>query len=176
MTHEMLEMISPYLDAINIDLKAFNDKTYLNYMGAHLQPVLDNLKKIKQSDIWLEVTSLIIPGINDDQNEIRDMANFVAAELGLDVPWHISRFFPAYKMREVPATPLKTLKMAKKTGHEAGLNYVYPGNLWNDRNMDTLCPECGKILIERSNFGIIKNNIQDHRCTDCGMKIAGIGL
>ena len=125
MTYEMLDVMSPYLDAVNIDLKAFRDETYRRIIGARLQPVLDNLKKIKQLGIWLEVTSLIIPGINDDPKEIRDMANFIAVELGLDVPWHISRFFPAYKMNNVTETPLKTLQVAKKIGLEAGLNYVY---------------------------------------------------
>jgi pyruvate formate lyase activating enzyme len=176
MTYEMLEMISPYLDAVNIDLKAFKDETYRKYIGARLQPILDNLKRIKQLNIWLEVTSLIIPGLNDDQHEIRDMANFVATELGPDVPWHISRFFPAYKMKEVSATPFQTLQMAKKIGIEAGLYYVYLGNLGNKRDLSTICPECGRILIERTNFGTIKNNIQDHRCPNCGMKIAGIGM
>jgi len=121
MTTEMLEMISPYLDAVNVDLKAFRDETYRRIIGARLQPVLDNLKRIKQLGIWLEVTSLIIPTVNDDPHEIREMANFVATELGRDVPWHISRFFPAYKMKEIPPTPLQTLQMAKKIGLEAGI-------------------------------------------------------
>lgn len=176
MTEEMLEMISPYLDAVNIDLKAFKDKTYRRIVGAQLQPVLDSLKKIRQLGIWLEVTSLIIPGVNDDQHEIRDMANFVAKELGMDVPWHVSRFFPAYKMKEVPATPLKTLQMAKKIGLEAGLYYVYLGNVINNGDMDTKCPQCGHLLIERSNFGIMKNNVQENLCPNCGMEIAGFGL
>jgi len=176
MTHEMLEMINPYLDAINVDLKAFRDKTYRQFTGAHLKPVLDSLKKIKQLGIWLEVTSLIIPGVNDDPHEIRDMSNFVATELGVDVPWHISRFFPAYKMKEVPYTPLQTLLMAKEIGFEAGLRYVYTGNLGNNGNLDTICPKCGKLLIERSNFGIVKNNIRDNCCPNCGKEIAGVGL
>lgn len=176
MTHEMLEMINPYLDAVNVDLKAFRDETYRRIIGARLQPVLDSLKKIKQLGIWLEVTSLIIPGVNDDPHEIRDMANFVATELGVDVPWHISRFFPAYKMKEVPYTPLQTLLMAKEIGFEAGLRYVYTGNLGNNGNLDTVCPKCGQVLIERSNFGIVKNNIKDDCCPNCGKEIAGVGL
>jgi len=176
MTHEMLDMIIPYLDAVNIDLKAFREETYRRIIGAKLQPVLDNLKKIKQMGFWLEVTSLIIPGINDGPKEIRDMANFLAAELGVDVPWHISRFSPAYKMKDVPATPLKTLQAAKEIGLKAGLNYVYIGNFASDRDMDTKCPQCGYVLIERLNFGIIKNNIKDGHCPNCGTKIAGVGL
>ncbi len=176
MTHEMLEMINPYLDAINVDLKAFRDKTYRQFTGARLQPVLDSLKKIKQLGIWLEVTSLIIPGVNDDPHEIRDMANFVSTELGVDVPWHISRFFPSYKMKEVPYTPLQTLLMAKGIGFKAGLRYVYTGNLGNSGNLDTVCPKCGQVLIERTNFGIVKNNIKNDCCPNCGKEIAGVGL
>lgn len=176
MTTEMLEMINPYLDAVNIDLKAFRDKTYRRIISTRLQPVLDNLKKIKQLGIWLEVTSLIIPGINDDPHEIRDMASFVATELGVDVPWHISRFFPAYKMKDVPATPAQTLQKAKEIGLEAGLYYVYLGNVTSNGDMDTKCPQCGKILIERSNFGVMKNIIQENRCPNCGMEIAGVVL
>lgn len=176
MTEEMLAMISPYLDAVNVDLKAFREKTYRQIIGARLQPVLDNLKKIKQLGIWLEVTSLIIPGVNDDPREIRDIANFVAKELGSDIPWHISRFSPAYKMKEVPATPLQTLQMAKEIGHEAGIYYVYLGNVINNENMDTKCLKCGQVLIERTNFGITKNNIKDDCCPNCRKEIAGVGL
>lgn len=150
MTDEMLAMLSPYLDAVNIDLKAFQDKAYRRITGGRLQPVLDNLKKMKQLGIWLEVTSLIIPGINDDPHEIRDIANFVVKELGSDVPWHISRFFPAYKMKEVPVTPLHTLQVAKEINHEVGAHYVYLGN--------------------------VKNNIKDDCCPNCGKEIAGVGL
>jgi len=176
MTHEMLDMIRPYLDAVNIDLKAFREETYRRIIGARLQPVLDNLKNIKQMDIWLEVTSLIIPGINDDPKEIRNMADFVAGELGADVPWHISSFFPAYKMKDVPPTPIQTLQLAKEIGLKAGLNYVYIGNTSNTGDMNTKCPQCGYMLIERMNFGIIKNNIKEGHCPNCGTQIAGVGL
>ncbi len=176
MTTEMLEMISPYLDAVNVDLKAFRDETYRRIIGARLQPVLDNLKKIKRLGIWLEVTSLIIPGVNDDPQEIREMANFVASELGRDVPWHISRFLPAYRMKEIPATPLQTFQMAKDIGFEAELKYVYLGNVGSDGDIDTKCPKCGYVLIERSYFGMMKNNIRENHCPNCGKNIAGVGL
>jgi pyruvate formate lyase activating enzyme len=175
MTFEMLDRIEPYLDAINVDLKAFRDKTYRKIIGGRLQPVLDNLKRIKQMGIWLEVTSLIIPGVNDDPGEIRDMAGFIAAELGKDVPWHISRFFPAWKMNEVPPTPLETLQMAETAGFDAGLNYVYIGNVATGKEI-TRCPRCGHALIERLHFGIITNRIKGGQCPACGMKIAGVGL
>lgn len=176
MTCEMLDMIHPYLDAINIDLKAFRDETYRRIIGARLQPVLDSLKKIKQMGIWLEVTSLIIPGINDDPKELGQMVNFVATELGKDVPWHISRFFPAYKMKEVPPTSLRTLQAAKEIGLENGLNYVYIGNVVSFSDSDTKCPQCGSLLIERSGFSVIQNNIKNGQCPECGLKIAGVGL
>jgi pyruvate formate lyase activating enzyme len=175
MTYEMLEMIGPYLDAANIDLKAFRDETYRRIIGGRLQPILDNLKKIKEMGVWLEVTSLIIPGINDDPEEIRDIANFVVKELGADVPWHISRFFPAWKMKEVPATPLKTLQLAEATGFEAGLRYVYIGNVASNREA-TRCPTCGKVLINRTGFGILKNKIHNGRCPNCGTEISGVEL
>ncbi|MDB4583944.1 AmmeMemoRadiSam system radical SAM enzyme [Draconibacterium sp.] len=175
MTYEMLEMIRPYLDAVNIDLKAFRDETYRRIIGGRLQPVLDTLKKIKQMGIWLEVTSLIIPGINDSPEEMRDMANFVAKELGEDVPWHISRFFPAWKMKEIPATPLKKLQLAEATGFEVGLKYVYIGNVASNKET-TRCPKCGHVLINRLNFSMVKNKIHDGRCPNCGAKISGTGL
>ncbi len=176
MTFEMLDMISPYLDGINVDLKTFSDETYRRIIGARLQPVLDNLKKIKQLGIWLEVTSLIIPGINDEPHEIKDMAYFVAKELGPEVPWHISRFFPGYKMQDTPATPLSTMQMAKVTGLEAGLQYVFPGNVASHMEAHTTCPRCNHLLIERSHFGILRNTIRDGHCPECGMKIAGVGM
>jgi len=176
MTSEMLDMIAPYLDAANIDLKAFRDKTYRHIIGARLQPVLDNLKKIQELGIWLEVTSLVIPGINDDPQEIRDMASFVATELGINVPWHISRFYPAYKMKDVPPTPLNTLQKAKETGLDAGLNYVYIGNTSNTGDMNTKCPWCKSLLIERQGFGVTQNNIENGHCPECGRKIEGEGL
>jgi pyruvate formate lyase activating enzyme len=104
------------------------------------------------------------------------MASFIVTELGVDVPWHISRFFPAYKMKEAPATTLKTLQMAKEAGLKTGLNYIYIGNVTSDSDMDTKCPQCGSLLIERSGFGVVKNNIKNGHCPQCGTKIAGVGL
>ncbi|MBN2348648.1 MAG: AmmeMemoRadiSam system radical SAM enzyme [Bacteroidales bacterium] len=176
MTREMLDMIHPYLDAINVDLKSYRDETYRRIIGARLQPVLDNLKKIKQMDIWLEVTSLIIPGINDGPEEIRGMANFIAAELGKNVPWHISRFFSGYKMKDIPPTSVKTLQMAKYIGLEEGLHYVYIDNIALPGDSDTKCPLCGALLIERQDFGITHNHIKNGKCPECGLKIAGEGI
>jgi pyruvate formate lyase activating enzyme len=174
MTVEMLDAFHPYLDAANIDLKAFRKKTYHRYVGAGLQPVLDSMKAMKRMGIWLEVTTLVIPGLNDDSVELRDEAQFIANELGVDTPWHISRFFPAYKMTDVPPTPLATLQRARQIGLEEGLHYVYVGNIPDDRGQDTFCPECSHLLIRRQGYGIAENQIRVGRCPTCDTPIAGV--
>ena len=175
MTEEMLETFRPYLDAANVDLKAFNDETYRKYVGARLQPVLDSLKTMKRLGIWLEVTTLVIPGINDDPAELRDAAQFMAQELGVETPWHISRFFPAYEMTDVPSTPVETLRRAREIGLEVGLRYVYVGNVPGEAN--TACHACGKTLIRRSGFGVVENRVgPDGRCPDCGAPLAGVEM
>lgn len=175
MTGEMLKTLDPYLDAANVDLKAFRDETYRKHVGARLQPVLDSLKLMKQLGIWVEVTTLIIPGINDDPMELRDAARFVADELGVETPWHISRFFPSYEMIDLPPTPVAVLEQAHKIGVEAGLRYVYVGNVPGEEN--TYCHSCGRLLIRRSGYSILKNNIvSDQRCPDCSADVAGVGM
>jgi pyruvate formate lyase activating enzyme len=172
---EMLETFQPYLDAANVDLKAFRDETYREYVGARLQPVLDAMKTMKRLGIWLEVTTLVVPGINDDPVELRDAASFVAQELGVETPWHISRFFPAYEMTDVPSTPIETLRRAREIGLEAGLRYVYVGNVMDESN--TVCHACGKTLIRRSGFGVVENRVGlEGRCPDCGALLAGVGM
>ncbi|WP_291861212.1 AmmeMemoRadiSam system radical SAM enzyme [Marinilabilia sp.] len=172
MTSEMLELAAPWLDAVNIDLKAFRDDTYRRLMGGHLQPVLDSMKKIIQMGVWLEVTSLIIPGINDQSRELHEMAHFVANELGVDVPWHISRFFPGYKMHDLLPTPIDTLQKAREAGTEAGLNYIYVGNVPASADQNTVCPRCGATLIERVGYNVLGNIIENGRCAECEYKIA----
>ncbi|MGC9468325.1 MAG: AmmeMemoRadiSam system radical SAM enzyme [Anaerolineae bacterium] len=175
MTEEMLETFQPYLDAANVDLKAFRDETYRKYVGARLQPVLDTLKTMRRLGIWLEVTTLVIPGINDDEAELRDAAQFVAGELGVEVPWHISRFSPAYQMTDVSPTPIATLRRAHEIGLEAGLRYVYLGNVAAEAN--TICHECGKLLIRRSGYWTLENHVQpDGRCPQCGTVVSGVGM
>jgi pyruvate formate lyase activating enzyme len=174
MTREMLESFHPYLHAANVDLKAFREKTYHRYVGAALAPILDNLKTMKRLRIWLEVTTLVIPGINDDPSELRDAARFVAQELGVDTPWHISRFFPAYRMTDRPPTPLETLRRAQEIGLEEGLHYVYLGNVEDEG--DTLCHHCRQVLIRRSGYRIAENHVRDGRCPACGTPVAGVGM
>ncbi|MGC9468986.1 MAG: AmmeMemoRadiSam system radical SAM enzyme [Anaerolineae bacterium] len=175
MSHIMLEAIHPYLDAANVDLKAFNDKVYRKYVGARLQPVLDSLKLMKQLGIWVEVTTLLIPDVNDDDQELREAAQFIVEELGPETPWHLSRFFPAYRMQDVPPTPEDTIVRAVKIGKEAGLQYVYAGN--SRQNVDTRCHECGTTLIRRSGYMILKNRItEEGTCPECGTPVSGVGM
>jgi pyruvate formate lyase activating enzyme len=175
MTEEMLETSHLYLDAANVDLKAFRDETYRKYVGARLQPVLDNLKRMKALGIWLEVTTLVIPDVNDDPAELQDAAQFVAHELGTDTPWHVGRFFPAYQMTDVPPTPAGTLRRAQKIGLEEGLKYVYVSNMPEVGGEDTFCSVCDHLLIRRHGF-MITDRVRNGRCPDCGASIAGIGV
>jgi len=128
MTKECLDLIAPYLDAINIDLKGFSEENYLKYSGAKLQPVLDNIKSIFNRGIHLEVTTLIIPSVNDDEKQLGEIAEFLSS-ISPNIPWHISRFFPAYKMTDTPITPIETLDLAESIGKKAGLKYIHIGNV-----------------------------------------------
>jgi pyruvate formate lyase activating enzyme len=172
MTAEMLDFFHPLLDAANVDLKAFRQRTYARYTGARLQTVLDSLKKIKSLGIWLEVTTLVIPGVNDDPVEIAEMAEFIAAELGTDTPWHISRFFPHYQMQDTPPTPPATLQAAQETGKQAGLQYVYIGNVAGESN--TTCPNCDETLIRRLGYQTGPVHIRNGCCKFCQHPISGV--
>ncbi|MHB9033572.1 MAG: AmmeMemoRadiSam system radical SAM enzyme [Anaerolineae bacterium] len=180
MTPELLDTMtaSPPLliDAANIDLKAFQSGFYRERCGAKLQPVLDNLVTLKQRGVWLEVTTLIIPGLNDSEEELHELARFLARDLGKDTPWHISRFHPTYKevMRE--RTPAETLHRAYQIGLAEGLDYVYVGNLPGDDGEHTRCPNCGEIVIRRTGFSIRQYHIKEGHCSFCGQTIAGVGL
>jgi len=175
MSRRMLEMLSPYLDAVNIDLKSLREEVYTHYIGGHLQPVLENLRQMRKMGIWVEVTTLIISGINDTSEELREIARFIVNELGEDTPWHLSRFFPAYKMnREI--TPLSSLERAREIGLELGLRYVYEGNIPDDEAVNTYCPNCQRLLIRRQGFSVIENLIHRSECPYCHFKIAGVGL
>jgi len=167
--------IRPCLDAANIDLKAFRDSFYQEQCGAHLQPVLDTLERMKAAGVWLEVTTLIIPGLNDDPDELRELARFIAS-LGADTPWHVSRFHPTHELTDRPPTPVATLRRAREIGLEAGLHYVYTGNIPGDNGEHTFCPQCGEVLIERFGFSIKWRHLTGGHCRRCGAAIAGVGL
>jgi pyruvate formate lyase activating enzyme len=172
MTPEMLAIFSPNLDAANVDLKSFRDKTYHRYVGGSLQPILDNMKTMKEMGVWLEVTTMVIPGINDSADEFRDAARFIAQELGPDTPWHLSRFFPNYKMANLLPTSIFTLHKARDIGLEEGLRYVYLGNVTGKST--TTCHNCGSTLIQRRGFWLDDNHIQAGYCPYCGTPIAGV--
>jgi len=170
MTSEALEMISPYLDAANVDLKAFNKKFYKEICKAKLEHVKETLKLMKSLGIFVEVTTLLIPGLNDDKHELD------VESLGPETPWHISRFHPTYKLLDRPSTPLETLIMAREIGIKTGLRYVYTGNVPGENSENTFCYKCNNILINRLGFYVRKNLIEDSKCTHCGAQIDGVGL
>ncbi len=172
MTREALDLISPYLDACNVDLKAFREKFYREICKGHLEPVLDSIRYMKELKIWVEVTTLVVPGLNDDESELGEIAGFIAS-VDPDIPWHISRFHPDYKYTDTHATPLETLRRAYSIGKEKGLSYVYIGNVLGESE-DTICPRCKKVLIQRHGFYVSKYGLKDSKCSFCGKEIAGI--
>jgi pyruvate formate lyase activating enzyme len=175
MTPEALDAIAPCLDAANVDLKAFSDRFYEEQCGAHLKPVLKTLEEMKKLGIWLEVTTLIIPGLNDDREELRELARFLC-DLGPEIPWHISRFHPTYMLTDRPPTPVETIRAARKIGIEAGLRYVYTGNVPGDEGESTYCHRCGSILIERIGFSMRRRGIKAGKCAQCGTPMTGAGI
>jgi len=175
-TAEAVEVIRPYLDAANVDLKSFSDHYYRKVVGATLQPVLETILLMKSLGIWLEITTLVIPAMNDSPDEFRKIARFLAEEVGPETPWHISRFFPAYRMVNLPPTELASLMQAREIGLEEGLEYVYVGNIGETKLENTHCPICNLILIERSILGVASNDVHDGACPRCGKDIPGVGL
>jgi len=172
MTAEALETINPYLDACNVDLKSFSEKFYREMCKAHLEPVCASIRLMKDLGIWVEVTTLIVPGQNDSDEELTEIAQFIA-EVDPDIPWHISRFHPDYQFTNAPATPLETLRKAYSIGKKAGLRYIYIGNVLGESE-NTDCPHCGTSLIQRSGFAMQRNTILGGKCSSCGQPIAGV--
>ena len=170
-TPEALQTIAPYLDAANIDLKFFTDECYREVAGARLQPVLDMIRLYHKLGIWIEITTLVIPGYNDDARQLGGMAAFIA---GIDpgIPWHLSAFFPTYKLTDAPPTPLAALEKARTIGHNAGLKHVYLGNVRESAN--TECPSCGAVLVERTGARVLMHGIADGCCPSCNTRVGGI--
>ncbi len=171
---EALRTIAPYLDAANIDLKSFRDSYYRRVCGAALRPILDAIRLYKQLGVWIELTTLLIPERNDEAQELRDLAGFIKTDLGDDVPWHLSRFFPTYKMANIPSTPLETLRAARQIGFETGLKFVYLGNVCEEGGEDTSCPNCRTLVIRRAGLTMIENRLKDAACPACRQSVAGV--
>ncbi|MCG3181868.1 MAG: hypothetical protein BIFFINMI_04303 [Phycisphaerae bacterium] len=175
LTPEAIDLIAPHLDAINVDLKAFRDRYYRQTTKAVLAPVLDGLRYLaRQTDVWIEITTLVIPGANDDEGELRELADFIAGELSPAVPWHVSRFHPDYRMTDRGPTPTQTIRRAVEIGRDAGLRYVYAGNLPGDDSESTRCHGCGATLIRRRGYAILANRLRGANCPDCGVQCAGV--
>lgn len=174
MSRLMLDEFRPLLHAANVDLKAFSSKTYKTMMKADLAGVLDSIRYMKELGIWIEITTLVVPGMNDGRDELKGIANFIAG-VGCDIPWHISRFHPSYKVVDRSATPIETLETAYDLGKEAGLRYVYLGNVAAGDKENTFCYNCGVKLIERIGFSVGRCEIgPDSKCFKCGVVIDGV--
>jgi pyruvate formate lyase activating enzyme len=172
MTKECLLMIKPYLDAANVDLKFFKDASYKKNCGGALQPVLNSIRLMHELGIWVEVTTLVVPGENDSEEELTGIAQFIA-DVDKNMPWHVSRFHPDYKFTDYGPTPEATLKKAQEIGERCGLTYIYVGNVVGFGN-DTYCPGCKKLLIKREVFSILEYNIKSGRCAFCNAVSPGL--
>uniref|UniRef100_I2Q558 Pyruvate-formate lyase-activating enzyme n=1 Tax=Desulfovibrio sp. U5L TaxID=596152 RepID=I2Q558_9BACT len=173
---QCLDALAGLIDAANIDLKAMNRDFYERVCGARLPPVLKNLVHMRKLGWWIEVTTLLIPGVNDTDAELTELAAFVSRELGPDTPWHISRFHPDFTMQDTPATPLDRLDRAYAIGREAGLRFVYIGNVPGRNRSATVCPGCGETVIEREGMGLRSARTKGGHCPSCGRTIPGLGL
>lgn len=170
-----LEELCKYLDGANIDLKAISDNFYREVCSARLQPVLDALIMLHKKGVWLEITNLIIPTLNDKKSDIKKLIAWIKENLGLDVPLHFTAFYPCYKLSDLPSTSIKILQTARELALKAGLHYVYTGNLPDEEGNTTYCPSCGKALIKRQGFfGISNIGIVKGKCKFCNEKIAGV--
>jgi pyruvate formate lyase activating enzyme len=175
-TPEAIELVAPYLDAANVDLKAASDGFYRRICGARWEPVRDAVVEMKRRGIWLELTTLVIPGLNDDRRELRAMAEWIATAVGPETPWHLTRFQPAYKLGQLRETPAQTLVEAGEIAREAGLRHVYLGNAPEVEMAATSCARCGERLIDRADFGVTEWRLVEGRCPRCKHALAGVGL
>ena len=175
-TRKAIDLLEPYIDGMNIDIKSFSDEFYKEICGARLKPVLEAVKYAHEKGIWIEITTLLIPGKNDSDEEIRSIARFIA-ELDISIPWHLSAFYPTYKMLDVPNTPESTLLRAYEIGQEEGLKYLYIGNIENEDHESTYCPSCKERVVDRSgNIGQYVINFLDNNgeCPHCKYQLEGV--
>jgi pyruvate formate lyase activating enzyme len=176
MSPQCLDELKDLIDAANIDLKAFTEAFYQERCGAKLKPVLDNIIRIHEMGWWLELTTLVIPGLNDSREELSQIARFIAEDVSPEVPWHVSRFHPAYKLSDRGPTPAATLETAWKAGKDAGLHYVYVGNMPGHDGERSICPACGDVVMDRSGFRSTPKQLSAGSCSSCKAPIAGRGL
>jgi pyruvate formate lyase activating enzyme len=172
-SEESVRAAAPVLHAANVDLKSFRDETYRRVCGASLQPVLDAIRLMRSLGVWVEVTTLLIPGLNDSEAELRDIAGFIRS-VDPAIPWHVSRFFPQYRMTDRPPTPAESVRRALEIGLQEGLRYRYAGNLPGDEGELTFCWSCNAILVERTGFLVTANRIREGRCPNCGAAVDGV--
>jgi pyruvate formate lyase activating enzyme len=168
-----LRKLAKLLDAADIDLKAFTEDFYNRICGGRLKPVLDALVVLRQEQVWLEITNLVIPTLNDDPKKIREMCRWIVKELGPDVPIHFSRFFPYYKLKDLPPTPPETLNDARKIAMDAGIRYAYIGNMRSEAE-NTYCHKCRKLVIERIGYFVKQVNMAQGKCGFCGTAMPGV--
>lgn len=163
-----------WIDAAHVDLKAFTEDYYIEICSGTLQPVLNTIKILRQEGVWVEIVNLVVPTLNDDFNKIEEMCIWIRDNVGKDVPVHFSRFYPMYKLKNLPLTPQETLEKARDIGLKVGLNYVYIGNIPGHPGESTYCPGCKRIVIGRIGYFIKENNLSDGKCKFCGYQIPGI--
>lgn len=175
-TSQALARISPCLDAANIDLKGFSEKFYREVAHAVLGEVLETIIEYKRLGIWVEITTLIIPNLNDSDEQLKGIARFIADQVGVETPWHVSQFYPTYQLTDQPRTPVATLRRARQIGLDAGLRYVYEGNVPGEGGENTSCPGCGELLVRRHGFYIRENRIRDGKCAACGTLVDGVEM
>jgi len=169
---EATTTIAPYLDGNNIDLKG-DSEHYKKICGARLEPVLETIKLMKELGVWVEVTTLVIPDHNDSEEGLRNIAEFIKS-VDPFIPWHVTQFYPTYKLTDKPRTPIKTLRRAREIGFEVGLKYVYEGNVPGEGGENTYCHNCKKLIIRRYGFSILENRIRNGKCSECGVEIKGV--
>ncbi len=169
-----LREVLPSLSAVKVDLKSFRDEFYRKQVRGKLEPVLKSLQIIKEIGVWLEIVVLLVPTLNDSAAEVSDLCTWVRAKLGPDVPVHFTRFHPTYRLTDLPPTPVASLERAWKIGRDAGLNYVYLGNVPGHPGENTTCPGCGEILIRRVGYRILSNRLVNGSCPDCQRSIPGV--
>ncbi len=168
-----LRKLCKFMDAADIDLKGFTEDFYSRICNGSLRPVLNSLMNLKEENVWVELTNLLIPTLNDDMKIIKEMCKWIVKNLNSDVPIHFSRFFPHYKLSNLPPTPLETLELARKIAMDEGLKFAYIGNIRHEGE-NTLCPKCGKMLVERIGYFVKQNHITNGKCKFCGTSVPGV--